>query len=415
MKKFTKVISVILIISAMLMATLMPAFAAFPEDSEAYLWLTKEKTASDPDIYKITIHLQANYPVSTGDVCVYFPKAEFKAIQNSGKKDTTARNTNTFNYLGAFADTEEYDSDEPEEQYAVGPGSSTFSPNAAAASKFFNDSVPEATYTAVRLMWASSLSSNNLYYDSSRWGDLVAEFYVQKLAGAPDNAIDNVSLRPDAPSATNIIAWSKMRTDVSGGEMKAASEKWHADTVTTRFTTLHFSAPEQEGSIVEHWKSQIRFPGAAAGNYQNKFDVRVLARISAEDFVEAFGEEDVAPSNIAKIGFIFQRTSNSDVALTVDAVKDYIENNGELDGSWLDTQDVSPVDYINNTMCPGYYVFSCFIQDIEDNSDNQHDGVNAVAYIVDKEGHAYYYSDVETVDFYGLYSRNAHGAGVPNA
>ncbi|MCH5192016.1 MAG: hypothetical protein J1F23_07610 [Oscillospiraceae bacterium] len=399
MKKFTKVISVILIISAMLMATLMPAFAAFPEDAEAYIWVTKEQTGSSPDIYKITMHLEANYPVSVGDIRVYWPTTDFKLIRNTGVANSTVRATNAFNLLGALADDEEYDSEGPDE-YAVGPGGANKLPSISPAAKYFNDAVPSSTYSAVQLAWLTGTSDPHLYYDSSIWGNEVAEFYLQKLDGASDNAIDNVNVRADAPLG-DAACW----TSTTKANTAAAAESWQAAGNSVLFATINFHAPEN--AIVSHYGDQIRFPGAAAGNYVGKFDIRTLAQITPEDFHETFGAtDDEAVAKIATVGFVFERVSTG-TNLTVDAVKAYLK-----DGTALpDTCKDAPVDYISiSEKFGGNYVFSCMVEKIPDGEKT--DGLRAVAYVKTTDGNVYCYDAVTITNFEPLYSEYAERAGV---
>ena len=399
MKKFTKVISVILIISAMLMATLMPAFAAFPDDAEAYIWTTKEQQ-SDPDIYKITVHLEANYPVAVGDLRVYWPTAEWKLIRNTGVKNTTASTRNAINYLGAFLDDNEYDETDYEEGYVMGPASSDLNVIVNVAAKYFNDAVPQSTYSAIQLAWITG-NENHYYYDSSRWGNEVYEFYVQNVGGDPAAQIANVDVREEAPLA-DAACWSS--TDKSN--TAAAVEVYQGGGNTVNFAATYFHAPETDSSIINPYKDQIRFKGQGNGAYEKSFDVRVLAQITEDDLVETFGDTatNVGPSDvIAEAGFIFERLSQgADGTLTLEAAKEYLEGSGSLGGTWKEVKVNTISTAFKSAAVPADYVISCLITDIADG--DKTDGVKAVGYVKGVDGTVYCYPAVYELNFETLYN-----------
>lgn len=410
MKKITKVISVILVISAMLMVTLMPAFAAFPDDAVAYYWITKELSEDYSDgehtIYKVTMHLQANYPVSIGDLRVYWPKDEFTLLENEPDPDWPCEEGSmAFNYLGAMNDNTRYrnGSGKPEindgnllgGSSAYGPGHFDLTPMYPVTSKYFNDAVPQSEYDAVQLAWILG-NSNHYFYDSSVWGDEVAEFYLLQNG---DASIDDVQTKEAAP--LHEVCW----TGLDGTDAEPSPESMAAKGHPTLFKTLVFGEPTSSSSIINSYKNQIRFQKDGS-SYAEKFDVRTLAKISKEDFNATFGDEATALSKIQKIGFVYANT-DAEGEFKMDDVKAYLESGTGLDtGYYVDV----PVNTISTAFASNGdgadYVISCLIKNIPDA--DQTKGVKAVAYIVyegDSGAEVALYPDVTTTNFQELYNQ----------
>ena len=336
MKKFTKIISVVLIVVAMLMVTFMPAFALF-ESGNAYIWLEKEQTNSDPDIYKITMHLEADYTVPVGDFRVYWPSNEWKLIRNTGAAGTSATARNAVNYLGSFADEEEYDSDGPD-GYVVGPGAANKSVVVNVNDQYFSETVPKDSYGAIQIVWLTA-NESHYYYDSSRWGNEVAEFYVQKLDGAPDDAIDHVAIRED------VMAYEfNYRTMATGDSIAKESKPAQQVSPFAQPYTVHYNVNPNAaaGPKVEREKGQIKMTVTGDRTVADEFQFRVLSKISDADWKAYLANTGSSEDNncLTKLGFVaYKGTEDFDMAQAQAAAKA-----GETQGNYY----VATTNYVKH-------------------------------------------------------------------
>ena len=350
MKKFTKIISVVLVIAAMLMTTLLPVFAAFPDDAVAYFWITKERSEEYSDgehtIYKVTMHLQANYPVSIGDLRVYWPKDEFTLLENEPDPEWPCDDASmAFNYLGAMADNTRYrrGSGRPEindgnilgGSSAYGPGQSDLTPVYPINAKNYNDAVPQSVYTGIQLAWIMG-NSNHYYYDSSVWGDEVAEFYLLQHG---DASIDDVQTKEAAP--LHEVCWSGLDANDTEPSPESMAAKGHG----TLFKTLIFGEPSTttSGPKVEREKGQIKMTATGDGTVADEFQFRVLSKISDADWKTYLANTGSSEDNncLTKLGFVaYKGTEDFDMAQAQAAAKA-----GETQGNYY----VATTNYVKHT------------------------------------------------------------------
>lgn len=161
--------------------------------------------------------------------------------------------------------------------------------------------------------------------------------------------------------------------------------------------TIHVGSAAS--SILNPFKSQIRFDKNADGTYANTFDVRQLAVVSKADFENTFGATvEAQKAAIAEVGFVFARTSTV-ASFDVDAAKALIESGTAAAGYTKKT-----VDYIttNAVVGAGNYGFSCIVEDIPEA--DKADGLNALAYIKGTDGTYHYYPAAEPTSFNKLHT-----------
>lgn len=387
MKKISKVLSIVLTLITVLSVMVLPVAAAELSDSKATWWVTRELTDAENGVYKITINLDANYPVSVGDVVVYYNKADFKHIRNTGVAGTTPSARNAVTWLGDFADNEEYADTDFDEGYVLGAGKSDKAAVVSPAAKYFDDTISSDVYGGCQLYWLSG-GENHYYYDSSRNGTAIAELYVQALTDTAD--IKTVGLLK-APSscAYNLNQYDKTT---------AAAELYQADANNT----LTFSSVEvveaSEQSPVYAKTSQVRYNSAETnGKGTANFDVRTRAALSVDDF-NSLCTYDAATkaTNIDKVGFVY---ADSTVGLTLDNAAKVI--GGTAVAGYVDV----PVEHIQKTSTE--YVWTCLIEDAA-----YADAVDSVGYIV-VNGTTYYFDAVYATDFSDLY--DAQSSHIPTA
>lgn len=169
------------------------------------------------------------------------------------------------------------------------------------------------------------------------------------------------------------------------------------------FTTDHFSTYllQQEPSIVQFDKSQIRFHGVGAdkdfSNYKDTFDVRTVAKISQEDFRNTFGTDEEALKNITDIGFIYAAEKNV-TAFDLETAKAVVEGTG-TDENYI-KKSVSNIQHAGDG---ADYIFTCLITDVPDADREQKS--YCFAYVC-CNGIYYYFDDVSVMDFNALYTAN---------
>lgn len=168
--------------------------------------------------------------------------------------------------------------------------------------------------------------------------------------------------------------------------------------------TIHVGAPAS-ASILNPFKSQIRFDKNADKTYAGTFDVRQLAVVSKADFESTFGATTAEQlAAIEEVGFVFARTSTV-ATFDVAAAKALIENGTAATGYVKKT-----VDYIttNSVVGTDNYGISCIVEDIP-TADNT-DGISALAYIKGVDGTYYYYPAAELTSFNTLYTAHYNSA-----
>lgn len=152
--------------------------------------------------------------------------------------------------------------------------------------------------------------------------------------------------------------------------------------------------PATPTSILNPVVAQWRFHKAADGSYAGKFDVRVLAAVAKTDFETKFGATtDAQKAAIEEIGFVMAKKSVAgDSALTIDAAKALVENDTPVAG-----YSKVEANYISKSVLSGYYAFSAIAEDIPVAAKD--DALISVAYIVPVDGDVIYYPVVSEVSF----------------
>lgn len=149
---------------------------------------------------------------------------------------------------------------------------------------------------------------------------------------------------------------------------------------------------------IQYSKAQIRFQGIGAqkdkSQYQGKFDVRTVAKISQENFISAFGSDDNAIENITDIGFVY--AANSKVRDF-----DFATAKTVAQGGKAKNYVKKSVNYIQHAGEGEDYIFTCLISDISD--DYKTDGVTCLAFVC-YGGACYCFDKVEKVSYNDLYT-----------
>ena len=312
-------------------------------------------------------------------------------------------------------------------QYSIGYNSSVLVPYAA------TNVLDDHGFTAIQAGYDSSISgvsfnannvSNGDFIDASQssygWDEII--MYIVAGDGTTFDATSKTDLFtvkmklsdtvPDGDYVVgfnigsyknyNAFSWDDANSGIYGYDDDygyGTAANYSAGTCTIHVGS---AAP---ASILNPFKSQIRFDKNADGTYAGTFDVRQLAVVSKTDFENTFGATvEAQKAAIAEVGFVFARTSTV-ATFDVAAAKALIENGTAAAGYTKKT-----VDYITTNAVVGAdnYGFSCIVEDIP--TADKADGMNALAYIKGTDGTYHYYPAAEPTSFNDLYTTHYNSA-----
>lgn len=152
--------------------------------------------------------------------------------------------------------------------------------------------------------------------------------------------------------------------------------------------------------VINPLKGQMRYANAD----KTEFDVRALAYIKGADFKDIFtADKATAEGMIKEVGFVFASGTNVPAGPSMDDVKALVENGTAITG-----YAKKQVYTISTSMQTGDYVIACTVTDIPEATVNSADGkLVAAAYIVyEVDGQTVYgyISDIQTIEFQKLYN-----------
>lgn len=270
--------------------------------------------------------------------------------------------------------------------------------------------------------------------DTSKGWDSVIWFAMSALADDPDDDYTTgaaallafkLKLKADAPADGSYVV-GICDASVTNPDMpqttinEEAGALYAADNVgetmgfptgkTFEIVDVTVNVTPAATSIIKNGGNQIRFRGVGIdGNfsaYQNKFDVRTVAKISAADFKAKFGATDAeALEKIKDIGFVFapmSETFEMDAAIAL-AKKD---TTGQVSEGIYTKK---PCKYIGHESDNADYIFTCIVENIEDTTANRANGFTCLAYACDVDGHYYFFDAAATADYQALFTAHFKG------
>lgn len=229
-----------------------------------------------------------------------------------------------------------------------------------------------------------------------------------------------LKVKDNAPNGTTIIGFSEepyqeydaySNDAINGGIAGYDDDYGFGTTVNYGFNNLTVTVGAATAeSIIKNGGNQIRFRGVGIdGNfsaYQNKFDVRTVAKISAADFKAKFGATDAeALEKIKDIGFVFapmSETFEMDAAIAL-AKKD---TTGQVSEGIYTKK---PCKYIGHESDNADYIFTCIVENIEDTTANRANGFTCLAYACDVDGNYYFFDAAATADYQALFTAHFKG------
>lgn len=140
-------------------------------------------------------------------------------------------------------------------------------------------------------------------------------------------------------------------------------------------------------SIINWSKNQIRFRGIGenGGEYQDVFDVRMVATLTVDDT-----DDTVVKEKISEIGFVWAAKSNVP-SFDVEKAKTVAES--DSDGDYVKYD----VKYLKRAG-EGKYELSCLIEDIDDA--DKEDGVSVLGFVCYDGEWSYFTADVSYIELY---------------
>lgn len=421
MNKFSKIISVALVLVLALSVMVMPTSAADVAIKARVEAEYQGKTTAGYDYYLFNVYVDSTHSLNAVQCNVSWDSSVWTMIRYGNKNDATAFNAlvinrnDTENIL--YKLTDEYALYGMDGEYGmwehddIGEGYAFMAADAAAptvsgiADNNLGSELKAAGYTGAYMTWSNIFTDSYLNISGGTVnganapgsGEVkVMSWYMRLNDGVVPgdyevgfNAKQNVKLT-GAWNTQDAIASKDIGSNMA--EITSATNIAYTNAIVTVG-----GAPEL--SISQH-KDQIRYNA-------DTFDYRTVFKI--DNFSEVFADLNDGSDRIIDAGFIFSTEEAIDVA----AAKAQVE-------SWKATADGKNITfdvmnytaatrcYVSNTFAGAEYAFACLVKNIPNSvGEGENANLSALGYIIyeDAEGNpAYAYCDY-TLDVDALYKQ----------
>ncbi len=378
-------------------------------------------SATDNNLYAVTIYAKAAYGINQIQVPLHFDKTKFSPLMWA---DDAPVDNGALGYDGWYGDNDSQD------VYDFYPGEAMEDSTMLRANGNTAANKGAAAYIPMGNTANYGVMNNDVrYVDSSNpavaaWVDGLSEntgvmyrFYLNmttKMAylNVKNNAVItdwcNIGtiyfVRNDGVSEADAVGaefgFTAANSYGSQGLLDTSGQTKYGTSYAESEPGLHyvenaFVEATAEPSPVYAKGSQIRFNGTATDTAKAPIDVRTRAAMKAEDFAVICGDDTAAKTAITDVGFIYIDASETfDMATAKDAVAKATDGDG--DGVYTYGNYVkSPVSHIQKTGTE--YVWTCLITDAA-----YADAVNSVGYIT-VGGETYFFDAASATDFSDLY------------
>lgn len=390
-------------------------------------------SATDNNLYAVTIYAKAAYGINQIQVPLHFDKTKFSPLMWA---DDAPVDNGALGYDGWYGDNDSQDVYDFYPGEAMEDSTMLRANGNTAANKGAAAYIPMGNTTNYGVMnndvryvdssnpavaaWVNGLSANTgvMYRFYLNMTTKMAYLNVKNNAVITDwcNIGTIYFVRNDGVSEADAVGaefgFTAANSYGSQGLLDTSGQTKYGTSYAESEPGLHyvenaFVEAAAEPTIVNPLKGQIRFD-KKDGAYAGTFDVRALATITEKDFNATFTDAATAEDMIEEIGFVFAAGSNvgtPDMA----GVKALVENGTALSG-----YEKKTVDYISTgatNVAAGNYVFSCIVTDVPDA--DKADSLVAVGYIkwTDAEGtHYNYYPAAQEISFNALYTAHYNSA-----
>lgn len=404
MNKFSKVVSVALVLILALSVLVIPTSAATSCTAEAKVVAEYQgKTSGGYDYYKFSVYLNSSHTLNAYQLNVSWDNAVWTKLRATTKADFANFNTNVidrtdvnnimYNTCEAY---ELYGMDGENGQWDSEDGSywgyMPYDGNKPSFAKISDTNLGAelvaAGYTGFYSAWAGDFADEFLCISGGTIKDvgspvagevMVLSWYMRLNDGV---APGNYEVGFNAKQAYQLTAQYCLEDAVTTKECSDQLADIPAANITYSNAIVTVQA---EPSPVLAETSQIRYNGPVDGDYA-PFDVRTRAYMTAEKFAEICGTDAQAKTAITKVGFVY---ADSSVGMTLEDAAKVI--GGTAVAGCVDV----PVEHIQKTA--DKYIWTCLLEDAV-----YADAVDAVGYIV-VNGETYYFDAVSATDFSELY------------
>ncbi len=415
MNKFSKVVSIALVLILALSVLVIPTSAATPCTAEAKVVAEYQgKTSGGYDYYKFSVYLNSTHTLNAYQLNVSWDNAVWTKLRATNLADFANFNTNVIDrtdvnnimyntcdaYLLYGLDGENGQWDSEDGSYW---GYMPYDGNKPSFAKISNtnlgDELVAAGYTGFYSAWAGDFADEFLCISGGTIKDvgspvagevMVLSWYMRLNDGV---APGNYEVGFNAKQAYQLTAQYCLEDAVTTKECSDQLADIPAANITYSNAIVTVAA---EASPVVAKTSQIRYTSAANGDAKASFDIRTRAAMTAEDFAAICGTDAEAVNNITKVGFVY---ADSSVGLTLDNAAKVI--GGTAVAGYVDV----PVEHIQKAGTE--YVWTCLITDAA-----YDDAVDSVGYIVVGDA-TYYFDAVYATDFSKLY--DDYSSKIPTA
>lgn len=368
MKKFSKILSVVLVV-VMLFSTFAVGAFAVADGKDLGIVLKADKKVSEI------------VPGAAVTVTLYFDMADWNQLMSDVKVavlyDSTVYtpDTTTRTFLGDWAG---YAKDATTAKINANYGTAVKSASSMSAEE-------QATYNSAVMLTAGADAGLGA---TTKAGYSVTKDESTGISVAQCSMVFNVTGDAAAVAAGNINI--KICDTVNTNQfIKATDGSSTPKNVTNGIDVTYgniLANMKEDSSPVFAKTSQIRYNGPVDGDYA-PFDVRTRAAMTAEDFAAICGTDAEAVNNITDIGFIY---ADSSVEFNIDDAKAAIAAKATT-GAYV----YAPVEHIQKTATE--YVWTCLIEDAV-----YADAVNSIGYVV-VGGETYVFDAAYATDFSDLY------------
>lgn len=379
-------------------------------------------SATDNNLYAVTIYAKAAYGINQIQVPLHFDKTKFSPLMWA---DDAPVDNGALGYDGWYGDNESQDVYDFYPGEAMEDSTMLRANGNTAANKGAAAYIPMGNTTNYGVMnndvryvdssnpavaaWVNGLSANTgvMYRFYLNMTTKMAYLNVKNNAVITDwcNIGTIYFVRNDGVSEADAVGaefgFTAANSYGSQGLLDTSGQTKYGTSYAESEPGLHyvenaFVEAAAEPSPVYAKTSQIRYNGPVDGDYA-PFDVRTRAALSVDDF-NALCTYDAATkaTNIDKVGFVY---ADSSVGMTLENAAKVI--GGTAVAGYVDV----PVEHIQKTATE--YVWTCLLEDAA-----YADAVDSVGYIV-VDGETYYFDAVYATDFSTLYE--AQKTHIPTA
>lgn len=411
MNKFTKILSVMLVLVLALSVMVLPTSAATPAVKADVVAEYQGTNTNGLDVYKFSVYLESTLSLCAYQLNITYDNAVWQVLRATNTNTNQAaiianmvidkNDTNNIMYQASDAYNEfgggnwDYGT---ANGYVLMPGDGTNPTLAKISNTNMGTELTAAGYTGLYSTWANDFTDNYLCisggslngHNSPTSGRvMVMSWYMGVKAGTQPG---DYEVGFNAKQAYRLTG--TYNTEDACGSLDVGVNKASITDDMVTYTNAIVTVGGAKELEISHYKNQIRFDTDKNGAYANQFDYRIVGQF--DNFEDIFANIDDAKAKITDVGYVF---TNSEV-MDVEAAKAQVEG-GEV--VYSQVKDC----YVSTTFEGTDYAFACFVSNIADTDANKAATLYGLGYVIyeNADGEtAYAYYDA-TLDVGALYNQ----------